>query len=149
MKSILPWFRDNKKDTELTPVDMFERYWDDSWSFTLPSFNELAYAEPASLDVSENEKEITVRTEIPGLSEKDMDVSFSDGYLTIKGEKKEEKEEKKKEKVYRECQYGNFFRKVPIGENVLVDKAFAKYKKGVLTITIPKKEIEKTIIKIN
>ena len=89
-----------------------------------------------SLDVSETEKEIIVSAELPGMEEKDVDVSIQNGVLTIKGEKKEEKEGKN---VYRmERRYGAFQRSVEIPSEIDKDKAEASYKNGVLTVKLPK-----------
>ncbi|MFC1585074.1 Hsp20/alpha crystallin family protein [Fibrobacterota bacterium] len=149
MKSIIPWRWGRRKGTEISTGDFFDRFWDDPWDFPVPSLEGPVYSKMPALDVSENEKAVTVRAEIPGLSEKDLDVTYHEGLLTIRGEKKEEKEEKKKGSLYKECSYGSFCRQVPIGENADWNKVEAKYKKGVLTITVPKKEAESKNISIN
>lgn len=96
-------------------------------------------AEPwPSLDLSENDKEILVKVEAPGLSEKDMRISYSEGALTIQGEKREEKEERRREMYYRETRHGSFSRRVPIGAKVDWEKAKAEFKRGVLRISLPK-----------
>ncbi|MBN1521611.1 MAG: Hsp20/alpha crystallin family protein [Candidatus Aureabacteria bacterium] len=103
------------------------------------------------IELSEDEKSYTVKAELPGLEEKDVDVSLEDNVLTIKGEKKEEKEEKKgKNAYYRETRYGSFFRQIPLRQQVQEDKVKAKFKKGILTLDLPKKEVTKSkSIKIN
>lgn len=91
------------------------------------------------LDVHETEKEFQITLEVPGMSEKDIDISMSRDMLTISGEKKEEKEENAKG-IYRvERRYGSFSRSIPLPDNcVETDKAEASYKNGVLTVRLPK-----------
>jgi HSP20 family protein len=90
------------------------------------------------VDVTENDKEIKVSAELPGIDEKDIEVSLSKDSLTIKGEKKEEKEDKGKDYYRMERSYGSFSRTIPLPVEVDTDKAEAVYKKGILTVKIPK-----------
>lgn len=107
-----------------------------------------AFQAPA-VDVSEDDKEVAIKAEIPGLSEKDLEISYSDGVLYLKGEKKEEKEEKKKNTWHRESWQGSFTRSIPIGAEVDWKKVSARHKDGVLTVTIPKIPGKDNRIKIN
>ena len=91
------------------------------------------------VDVSETDKDVTVSAELPGLDEKDITVEMADTSLTIRGEKKEEKEEKGKNWYTREQTYGSFHRVIPLPASVEGGKASARFKKGVLSITVPKK----------
>jgi len=76
-------------------------------------------------------------------------VKLANGVLTIKGEKQEEKEEKKKDYYLRERSYGSFERSFQLPEGVDTDKIEAGFKKGVLTLTLPKSaEAQKTEKKI-
>jgi len=87
---------------------------------------------------------------LPGMDEKNIEVKVADGTLTIKGEKQEEKEEKKKDYYLRERSFGSFERSFAIPEGVDVDKIEASFKKGVLTLTLPKKpEAQKPAKKID
>jgi HSP20 family protein len=90
------------------------------------------------LDVSETENEITVTAELPGIDEKDVEVTLDDDVLTIKGEKREEKEEKDKSYHLIERSYGAFQRSIPIDAEVQGDKIDATFSKGVLTVVLPK-----------
>jgi HSP20 family protein len=90
------------------------------------------------VDVSETDKEIKVSAELPGMDEKDIDVSLARDTLTIKGEKKEEKEEKGEDYYRMERSYGSFTRSVSLRVEVDTDKVQATFKKGVLEITLPK-----------
>ena len=92
------------------------------------------------IDVSETDKEIKISAELPGMDDKDIEVSLSKDMLTIKGEKKEEKEDKGKDYYRVERSYGSFSRTIPLPAEVQDDKVGAAFKKGVLTITLPKSE---------
>jgi HSP20 family protein len=97
------------------------------------------------VDVSETAKEMTLKVELPGVEEKDIDVSLSGNQLTIKGEKKAEQEEKKDTddgRVFHrvERSFGAFQRTMTVPFEVAPDKVSAEFKDGVLTITLPKPE---------
>lgn len=106
---------------------------------TMPSF---ASGNGSSLmpstDVTETDKEIEITAELPGLEEKDVQVNFADGVLTIRGEKKAEKEEKDKNYRLVERSYGSFERQVALPEGVKAEDVKASIAKGVLTVTVPK-----------
>jgi HSP20 family protein len=90
------------------------------------------------VDVVETEKEYQITAELPGLSEKDVEVVVADEILTIKGEKKEEKEEKAKNYYLSERRYGAFQRSFQLPSGVDADKIEAGFQNGVLTLTLPK-----------
>lgn len=92
------------------------------------------------VDVSETDKEVKISAELPGMDEKDISVEMGDAAVTIRGERKEEKEEKGKNWYTREQSYGAFHRMVPLPESVQAEKAKASFKKGVLTVTVPKRD---------
>ncbi|GBD03628.1 Spore protein SP21 [bacterium HR19] len=96
-----------------------------------------------SLEVLEDDNNIIIRAEVPGLTQKDISVDIQDNVLTIKGEKKVEEEFAKKNVHISERRYGKFIRRFSLPDYVEPDKAKAKLKDGVLTITIPKKEEKK------
>ncbi len=91
-----------------------------------------------SMDVSETAKEIEVTAELPGLEEKDVQLSVADQTLLIRGEKKSEREEKDKDYHMIERSYGSFSRTVELPPGVNPDAIKATMSKGVLKITIPK-----------
>ena len=93
-----------------------------------------------SIDVREDEKEVIVKAELPGLDEKDVEVTLADDALTIRGEKKDEKEEKGKDYWHRETSYGSFRRVISLPEGINTEKADARFKNGVLTVTLPRLE---------
>jgi HSP20 family protein len=98
------------------------------------------------MDVSETEEAFRIDAELPGLEEKDIEVSVEDGVLAIKGERAEEKEEKDgkdgkdEEKGWhrRETFRGKFHRAVRLPDNVDSDAVTASYRAGVLSLTLPK-----------
>lgn len=92
------------------------------------------------VDISETEKDIHVHVELPGVDQKDVDVSLSRDALTIHGEKKTEHEEKDKNYYRMERSYGSFHRTIPLPCEVDDAKAEAKFKNGVLNISLPKSE---------
>jgi HSP20 family protein len=94
-------------------------------------------ASPA-VDVSESSKAYEITAELPGLDEKNIEVSLANGGLTIKGEKKEEKEEKQKDYHLSERSYGSFERYFTLPESVDSDKIEASFKNGILKVTLPK-----------
>jgi HSP20 family protein len=121
------------------------RLFDDFWrDFDVPAVGAgnggLAAAIAPRVDVSETDNEIQVTAELPGLEEKDVEVTFADGTLTIAGERKTEMEEKNEEKKYyvKERSYGSFRRVLALGESVDEDKIKAEFNNGVLTVVLPK-----------
>ncbi|HQP29278.1 MAG TPA: Hsp20/alpha crystallin family protein, partial [Syntrophales bacterium] len=87
-----------------------------------------------------DEKEVVVKAELPGIDEKDLDVSLSEHALTIKGEKKEEKEDQGKGYYRMERSYGSFHREIPLPASIDAKKVEAAFKNGLLTVTLPKTE---------
>ncbi|MEN6421908.1 MAG: Hsp20/alpha crystallin family protein [Smithella sp.] len=96
-----------------------------------------------SVDVKENEKEFIIKAELPGVEEKDIDVTVTNDSVTIKGEKKEEKEDKDKNYYYMERSYGSFCRVIPLDAEIESGKAEARFKNGILDIKIPKDQSAK------
>jgi HSP20 family protein len=93
-----------------------------------------------AFDVSETDKELIVKAEVPGIDKKDINITVSDGMLTIEGEKKHEKKEDNGQYHRVERRYGTFFRTMQIPDEVEADKVDATYKDGVLKIRLPKSE---------
>ena len=91
-----------------------------------------------AVDVTEDDKTYKVAAELPGLDEKDIEVSVTGDVLTLKGEKRQEKEEKDKNWYVSERAYGSFQRAFSLPQGVDRDKIAAEFAKGVLTVTLPK-----------
>ncbi len=100
---------------------------------------EVAWGTAPSVDIVEKDNAYEVTAELPGMDEKNVEVKLANGGLTIKGEKREEKEEKKKDYYLHERHFGSFERCFAVPEGVETDKVEASFKKGVLTVTLPKK----------
>ena len=91
-----------------------------------------------AVDLAETDKAYTVTAELPGMDEKDIDVSINGDMLVIKGEKRQEKEEKNKNYYVAERAYGSFQRSFTLPDGVDRDRIAASFAKGVLTVTLPK-----------
>jgi HSP20 family protein len=93
-----------------------------------------------ALDVIENEDEYLVRASLPGLNPDDLEITYINNALTIKGEVKGENEVKESRYHLRERRYGSFARSILLPSNVSAEKIEAKYENGVLTLKLPKAE---------
>lgn len=89
-------------------------------------------------DVVDDGKAIRVSVELPGLDKDDVDVSIEDGTLSLSGEKRIESSEEKDGCYHTERAYGSFHRLIPLPTDVDLDRVEARFKKGVLTVTVPK-----------
>ena len=103
------------------------------------------------VDVTETKNEFSISAELPGIDDKDIDVTLDDGTLTLKGEKKVEKEDKQGEFYSRERSYGSFQRTFKVPETIDQNKINASFNKGILTVKLPKtlesrKEVKKIAI---
>jgi HSP20 family protein len=126
-------------------MDIMSRFFDD---LELPQiFRREGELLPA-FDIAETEKEYAITGEIPGIEAKDLDVTLSDGTLTIKGEKKREEEEQGEHFHRIEREYGSFHRGFRLPENVKTEALKANYKDGVLKITLPKTELRTKKIEV-
>jgi len=92
------------------------------------------------VDVSETDKAVKISAELPGMDEKDITVEMDDTAITIRGERRSETEDKGKNWFRREQSYGSFRRVIPLPVRVDGTKAKAKFKKGILSITVEKRE---------
>lgn len=92
-----------------------------------------------SLDVHEDEREVVVDIELPGVRDADVKVSINDHLLVVKGEKRSARESHKGEHHVSERSYGSFHRALNVPDSVDEDKISAKLSGGVLTITLPKR----------
>jgi HSP20 family protein len=112
--------------------------------FRRPAFDIEPFWSPESwvavpaVDLIERADAFEVHAELPGMDEKDIAVTISGDVLTIKGEKHEEKDEKKPDFHLRERRFGSFERALRVPEGVDAAKIEAAFKKGVLTVTLPK-----------
>lgn len=137
--------------------DEMDRLFDSfSQRFGFPSMHRMFEAEPLvryetsfifpvpAVDVVEDDKAYRISAELPGMEEKNVDLSVENDVLTIRGEKQEEKEQKEKNYYLSERRYGSFQRSFQLPDSVDQDKIEASFEKGVLTVTLPKKPGEAT-----
>ena len=89
-------------------------------------------------DVEEQTDQVVVRLEAPGMEADDFDISVNDNYLVVRGEKQARREKSGGKYYMLECAYGSFERALQLPARVEESGARAKYKRGVLTITLPK-----------
>jgi HSP20 family protein len=100
--------------------------------------SEISLGKIPAVDVAESANGYEITAELPGIDEKNVEVKYADGTLTIKGEKKDEKEEKKENYYLSERNYGAFQRSFRVPDGVDASKIEASFKNGVLTLTLPK-----------
>ncbi len=139
LRNLLPTLRRSSDVPKSSDIfDIIESFWREPFNFSL--FGEPQY--PA-VNISENDKEIKVKAEIPGIDPKDVELTIQNNTLVLKGEKKFEEEEKKDNFHRVECRYGSFYRTIPLPAEIDESKVSAKFKNGVLEIKLPKKEESK------
>ncbi len=125
---------------------LFPRGWMSPFRWERPLWRETAAAfegRMPSVDVVDREDEIVVRAELPGVEKKDLEVSMSDGTVTIKASTKHEEKEEKGDYYRCEISQGSFARTVTLPAEVDGSKAKAKFKDGLLELTLPKIEKSK------
>jgi HSP20 family protein len=135
--------REDESDTVQALQRSIDSVFDDFWrTFNLPMLGDWGGGVESvvvpRVDVRETDQEVEVIAELPGMDEEDVDVSVSQGMLTIRGEKTFEREEEDVAYVLRECSYGRVERIVPLPDGLDVDSAQATFRNGVLTVRIPK-----------
>ncbi|WP_243438581.1 Hsp20/alpha crystallin family protein [Fundidesulfovibrio soli] len=144
-KDFLPSLRRQSLATKrpTSIADLMEDFWREPFG-NFPAMPFSKEARYPAVDISETDAEIQVKAELPGLEPKDVNVTLQNDVLTIQGEKKFEEEEKKENYHRIERSYGSFFRSIPLPSAVKDDGVTAKFDKGVLTVTLPKREPSKS-----
>lgn len=117
---------------------LFEHLWSEGFASAPMSADWARMDVQPQLDVAEDNKSISVKIELPGMDEKDVDVTLTDRMLTIRGKKEEDKESKEKDFYKRERAFGSFRRNIEVPATIDVSQIEASFKKGVLTIQLPK-----------
>lgn len=149
VRDLIPWGRSNRapaayRDDDRSPFlslhREMNRVFDDffrDFDMRLPTMGGAGFngAWP-QIDIAETDKDVTVTAELPGMEEKDVELLLEDGMLTLRGEKRSETEDKSRQ--FSERYYGRFERHVPLAAEVQADKAEARFRNGVLTVTLPK-----------
>lgn len=144
----------SNKDRELNPWslirdemwDLFDRFSNDSDSSLLSTTSKQFVPK---VEVKDNDKAYQVCVEVPGMTDKDLNVTLKDNILVIEGEKKNEtKEEDKRKGFYHsEFSYGSFYRAIPLNDDANPDEVSADYKDGILTIDVAKRPGQKATAK--
>lgn len=146
VRDLIPWGRQTSsnqapvpyREGEMTPFfglrREIDRLFDDM--FRMPSLIGGGAVAWPSVEVTDGEREVRISAEIPGMSEKDVELTVHDGVLAIRGEKKSETDDK--DRGYSERWYGRFERRIALPAGAEEDKAEASFRDGVLTVVVPK-----------
>lgn len=151
MLDLVPWRRDGNRLTSGMAEDVLiplhqriDRVFADFFGSDAPPFPGAQWDRGfwPSMDVSETEQQFEITAELPGLDEDDLEITFTDGVLTIKGEKRLEAEDQERPRSsYRlERSYGAFRRSLQLPPEADAEQASASFDRGVLRVTIAKKE---------
>ena len=131
MRGLMPWVGTAGIKSEMDRL--FDRIAEMKWN-ELPALGDWA----PSMDVSETKESLVCKLEVPGMEQKDIQISLQENLLTIKGEKRQEKEEKEEHYHRIERSYGSFTRSLRLPVAVDASKVTATVKNGVLTVVLPK-----------
>jgi HSP20 family protein len=131
MRGLMPWTGMGSMKGEMDR--WFDRLAELKWD-EVPGLGDWA----PSMDISETKDSLVVKVEVPGMDEKDIQISLQENLLTIKGEKRQEKEEKEERYHRVERAYGAFTRSVRLPVAVDAGKVAATFRKGLLTVSLPK-----------
>ena len=151
MRDLIPWGRDQGTtprlwrgsdwDREFSPLSSFRREMDRLFDdfFRTPALSRFGdfggmSANWPSIDVQDRDNEVVVTAEVPGMTDKDVELFVNNGMLTIRGEKKGERDER----GYSERFYGRFERQIPLPASVDEEHCKADFRDGLLTIHLPK-----------
>ena len=128
--------RRNPSSLFMSPFTLLQRFFTDDLSAALDQSVGRRHR-ASKVDVVQQGNELLVRADVPGVDATDLTVEISEDAITISGERKEDRVEENGG-VYRvERAYGSFFREIPLPEGAIVDQAKARFKDGVLEITVP------------
>ena len=131
-----------------TLQDQINRLFNDAFERGSEESNLTTWA-PA-VDINENEHELVVKADLPGIDPKDLDIRVENNLLTIRGERKFEKKVSEENYLRVERAYGSFSRSFSLANSVNQEGIKADYQNGVLTLNIPKREEAKPKqIKVN
>ena len=149
LKALVPWRNNKQTQSPATRDDFFDpfvtfrremdRVFDDFFggSGLRPAQSGWQALTPA-VGIDENDKEIVISAELPGVTEKDIDISLAGDILTIKGEKRSQHEEKNGDSTYMERRFGSFSRSLRLPFESGEEKVDAQFSNGVLTVRVPK-----------
>jgi len=143
-RDLIPWSKDQEvaafenRDPFLTLHREMNRLFDDVFrGFVLTNTGPLHDSRKTwpRIEVSDMDKAVTVSAELPGLTQKDVQVEIAEGVLSIRGERRAERRDEGR--YFTERFYGSFERQIPL-DNVNEDEVKAEFRNGLLTVTLPK-----------
>lgn len=123
--------------------DPFRSFFDRFFQDAPESWRQLQTFTAPQVDITETADEYRVRAELPGVSKEDVTVELEHGLLTIRGEKKSQRDEKNEKGRRLECSYGTFSRSFSLPQDADADQIAAKFKDGVLDVTIKRSAASK------
>lgn len=132
--------REREEGGFMHPFDEMRRMMEDFWMTPFEELGRWGDGFIPKVDVKEEDKEIIVSAELPGMDQKDIDLTVTNDSVRISGEKRHEKEEEEKGYYRHERFCGSFDRVIDLPAEVDENKAEAEFSKGVLTIRLPKSE---------
>jgi HSP20 family protein len=147
VSQLIPWNRNRTalapretRDPFLTLHREMNRLFDDIWrDFDAPLLRDSGLSgDWPRVELSEGDKAFTLTAELPGMSEKDVEVLFVDQCVVLRGERRAEHEDSNADRRLSERYYGRFERRIPLGAEIEPDKAKAGFRDGVLSVTLPK-----------
>jgi HSP20 family protein len=121
----------------MTLRNLMDRWMEPAWS---PTTNWQPLSWDLALDVAETDDDFVVKASLPGINPDDLEITYDNNVLTIKGEVKEEKDVEEQRYHLRERRYGSFSRSISLPTTVKADAIEAGYEAGVLTLHLPKAE---------
>jgi len=116
-----------------------DRMFDDPWNFKWPALlaDTTTTAWLPRVDVLEQDHRLITRVDLPGVKKEDVSVEVRDGELVLSGERKTEKKTQDQNLYRSECQYGSFYRAVPLPDGATADDVKATFANGVLEVSVP------------
>lgn len=137
--SYLPRLR-SKSESIRTRDSIFDDLFNELYSLPTSFLSKSGMDLSPRIDISETDGEYKIEAELPGISQKEIDVKIDNNILTIKGKKEDIKEEKEKNYHLRERYYGAFQRSISLPNNIEPEKIKASFENGVLNISVPKSD---------
>jgi HSP20 family protein len=122
------------------PFAAIDRVFDEVFKSNFPSLPTMFDASAFRVDISEDEKNLYIEADLPGVKKEDLKVTVEDNLLTIRAERRAESTESKKNYYRTERVFGSMTRSFTLGENVNRDAIEAQFSDGVLRLTLPKVE---------
>jgi HSP20 family protein len=146
MRDLIPWGRQDNRAPALIGAEErspflslrrdIDRLFDDFFHSPMLALGRGASMQWPTVEVSQTDSEIRITAEVPGMTEKDVELLVEDGVLTLRGEKKSESEDR--HRGYSERFYGRFERRIALPAGVDEENAKAEFRDGVLNVTLPR-----------